>query len=425
MNKKIWNNFFKYKKTISFYKKIIKNYLDLNKKFKFNQELNKKYIFKQILNAKKNKELKLLPIGIKDNINTEVLSTNFGLKSKKKFMIGNNARIVDKIIETGGIIFSKTTCAEFAVHHIEKKYNKNPYDFKHIAGTSSTGSAIAVATGALPVSIGTQTAGSIMRPASYCGIYGFKPTFGSIDRTGTLKTNDLFDTIGIFSSNIKFIELIFKNVRVNGNDYPWSRNFNENYKKYKLKKKINIGIINNNLNIFKNADENIKNFYQNVLSKLKKYNLSFIDSSNLNKFHYLHDMLYKKSVSYYLKNYTNSKKIISSSLKKMLLEGNKITTQNYNNKLTKLNKLIEIETKKLKKYDFVITPTTFCKAPLHSEKEKDDCCLIWTAMNMPCLNIPFFKKKETLPYGIMIASSKFNDFSLLEFSKDLSKLNIS
>ena len=91
--------------------------------------------------------------------------------------------MVDKIIENGGIVFSKTKCAEFAVHHIGKKFNRNPYNNNHIAGTSSTGSAISVSVDALPITIGTQTAGSIIRPASFCGVYGFKPTYGAIDRT--------------------------------------------------------------------------------------------------------------------------------------------------------------------------------------------------------------------------------------------------
>ena len=80
------------------------------------------------------------------------------------------------------------------MHFINKKFNLNPHDKKHIAGTSSTGSAISVAIGALPLALGTQTAGSIIRPASYCGVYGFKPTYGSIDRTGILKKQMIYMT---------------------------------------------------------------------------------------------------------------------------------------------------------------------------------------------------------------------------------------
>jgi len=422
--KNLWDNFLRKKNNKKFlYKKIIKNYLQLDRKYKFNQEINTRFILKQISNIKKKNKLNFLPVGIKDNINTEILSTNFGLKSKKKFMIGNNARVVDKLVDLGGIIFSKTTCAEFAVHDLKKKFNINPHDSNHIAGTSSTGSAISVATGALPITIGTQTAGSIMRPSSYCGVYGFKPTFGSIDRTGVLKTNDLFDTIGLLSSSINLLELVFKNIHINGTNYPWTQNYKTQYHKYKNKKKIKIGIINEELNIFKKATQDVKQFYNNFKIKLKNFDLSIVDVSNLNKFHRLHDVLYKKSVSYYLKNYTSSAKVVGPKLKRMILEGKKVSTKNYNTKLDQLNNLINLETIKLTKYDFIIVPTTFSKAPLHNKNEKDDCCLIWTALKLPCITIPFFKKNEKLPYGMMITSRMYNDYALLDFAKKISAIS--
>ena len=106
-----------------FYKKLVLNYINLDRKFKFSEELDKKYIFKQIKNIykKKNGKLNFIPIGIKDNINTLNLDTKFGLKSRKNFRSGNDARVVSKIIDNCGIIFSKLTCAEFAVHFIDKK----------------------------------------------------------------------------------------------------------------------------------------------------------------------------------------------------------------------------------------------------------------------------------------------------------------
>ena len=76
---------------------------------------------------------------------------------------------------------SKMTTAEFAVHYFPERKTLNPYNKKHITGTSSAGSAVSVACGALPIALGTQTAGSIIRPASFCGTIGFKPSFGGLD----------------------------------------------------------------------------------------------------------------------------------------------------------------------------------------------------------------------------------------------------
>ena len=87
-------------------------------------------------------------------------------------------------------------------------------------GTSSSGSAAAVAAGMVPLALGTQTAGSIVRPASYCGVVGFKPSFGAVPRTGVLKTTDTLDTIGVLSRTVDDAALAFDAIRVHGVDYP-------------------------------------------------------------------------------------------------------------------------------------------------------------------------------------------------------------
>ena len=413
---------FKKKKLIIFYKKFIKKYLALNKKYLFNKELSEKYIIDQIkeIDIKKNYTLKLLPIGIKDNINTKFLTTDYGLKSKKKFNVGNNANIVDKIINNGGLIFSKTNCAEYAVHHISSKLNINPHNNKFIAGTSSTGSAIAVSCGALPVAIGTQTAGSIIRPASFCGVYGFKPTFGSIDRTGILKNNDLFDTVGIISSEIKFIESVFKNILNNSKDFPWNKKYQLSLDKFKNKKKLKIGYFDNSLQILNNSSPNIKEFYQKILKNLEiNLKLNSIKGDLFNKFHKYHEILYNKSLSYYLKNYIKNKSSLSKNLKKIVTKGEKISVGEYKNTLIKTISLKKKIKKITAELDFIVVPSTFSQAPKIKHKEINDTSLIWTAMGYPCMNIPFKYSKNSLPFGLLIISDEFNDFSLLEFCKKI------
>ena len=114
----------------------------------------------------------------------------------KNFYSGNDARVVTNLKREGCIVFCKTETAEFAVHHPGP--TKNAYSSKHICGTSSSGSAVAVATGMLPFALGSQTAASTIRPAAYNGVYGFKPSFGVIPRTGTLKTLDTLDHVTFF-----------------------------------------------------------------------------------------------------------------------------------------------------------------------------------------------------------------------------------
>ena len=373
-------------------------------------------IIKLKLFTKIKKNMKFLPIGIKDNINTKFLSTNYGLSIKKNFLVGNNANVVEKLIDNGSIIFSKTYCAEYAVHHIDKKFNVNPNNKKHIAGTSSSGSAIAVACGALPVTLGTQTAGSIIRPSSFCGVFGFKPTFGSIDRTGILKNNDLFDTVGILASEIEFIQLVFKNILNDSKNFPWIEKYNLEYKKFKNKKKFTIGYFDQSLNIYKDIKPDVKKFYEEKLNKLKKeFQLKSINGKLFKKFHNYHDVLYNKSLSYYFKNYTKNKKTFSQSLRKMINKGEKTNFKEYNSALKKLEilkKKIRLETSK---FDFIVVPSTFSRAPKINKTEIKDTCLIWTTMGYPCINIPFKDKENNLPFGLLVVSNEFTDFNLLKF----------
>ena len=425
---KKWTEIKKLKKKdiIKFYKKFINNYNLLNKKYFFNMEFSKKYVLDQISNFDQKKEntLRYLPIGIKDNINTKYLSTNYGLKIKKNFKVGNNANIVSKILDKNGIIFSKTICAEFAVHHIDSKLNINPHNKNHIAGTSSTGSAIAVACGALPVALGTQTAGSIIRPASFCGVYGFKPTFGAIDRTGILKNNDLFDTVGFISNEIQFIELIFKSTINISKDHPWTKNYLLKQSRLKNKTKIVIGYINDSLEIYKKVSPDVMNFYDNFINKInKKFQTKLINGKMFKNFHYYYDIFYNKSLSYYIKNYTINKKNISKNLIKIINKGECISQKEYNEAL----KQITIIKKKIKilmgKFDYIIIPSTFSRAPLKNNLEIDDTCLIWTTLGFPCLNMPFKFFKDKLPFGLMLVSNEFNDFALLDFAKKMKNSN--
>ena len=218
-----------------YYTQFKKRFFKLNKEFKFCTIINNSYIDKQLKNIdfKNKKKFFLIPFGVKDIFNTKNLKTEFGSILYKNFYPGNNARLVDIIIQKQGIIMSKMTTAEFAVHYFPERKTLNPYNKKHITGTSSAGSAVSVACGALPIALGTQTAGSIIRPASFCGTIGFKPSFGALDRTGVLKTTDTLDTVGLFASDFYGLKKIFKNIIQFSDEYPYS-------KKFLLKKKTKI-----------------------------------------------------------------------------------------------------------------------------------------------------------------------------------------
>jgi len=418
-----------YEELVGFYKEFIEKYNQLDKKYRFTEAFDEEYVYYQLKDQYKrfNAPLFGIPFGIKDIFNTKVLPTSMGSEIWKGFKAGNNARIVDEIYDRGGLIFSKTTTAEFAVHFITPEKTLNPYNANYITGTSSSGSAVAVACGALPVALGTQTAGSIVRPASFCGVYGFKPSFGALDRTGVLKTNDTLDTIGLLASDIYGLRKVFYNVLQRGDDYPFSKNYFDFYNRFKSKKGVDlkIGVIKDSFAGYKNYDNNVKSDFDEVLSILaSKYSLCEMkDISYINEIHTLHENIYSKSLSYYFKNEIQNYNSVSDVMTDMIRRGEKIRTEDYVDAIKYQPVLRNKFDQQFGAFDFIITPSTATPArPLH-DTELPDTCLIWTFLGYPAITIPLFINEESnLPYGLQIVAKKFDDFALLDFSQQVEEV---
>jgi Asp-tRNA(Asn)/Glu-tRNA(Gln) amidotransferase A subunit family amidase len=146
-----------------------------------------------------------IPVGIKDIIHVEGYLTRAGSRLPPEVIAGHEAAVVKKLKEAGALIMGKTVTAEFAMG--ESAPTCNPYNTDHTAGGSSSGSAAAVAAGICPLALGTQTIGSVIRPAAYCGIVGFKPTYGRIPIDGIVPVSKILDHVGFFTADIDGAEL--------------------------------------------------------------------------------------------------------------------------------------------------------------------------------------------------------------------------
>jgi len=138
-----------------------------------------------------------IPFGVKDIIETKGLATEFGSPIYKGRIGVADAAIVQDMRKRGGVLMGKTQCASFAYR--TPPPTRNPRDLAHTPGGSSSGSAAAVAAGMVPIALGTQTRGSVLRPASFCGVTGFKPTYGWFSMEGVLPLSKTQDTLGLFT----------------------------------------------------------------------------------------------------------------------------------------------------------------------------------------------------------------------------------
>ena len=141
-----------------------------------------------------------LPVGIKDIIDTEGMGTENGTVLDAGRVPDRDAALVSRLKQAGALIMGKTVTTELANRAPGR--TRNPHNPEHTPGGSSSGSAAAVADHMLPLAIGTQTAGSVIRPAAYCGVVGYKPSFGAIPRTGVLMQSPSLDTIGVFARDV-------------------------------------------------------------------------------------------------------------------------------------------------------------------------------------------------------------------------------
>jgi Asp-tRNA(Asn)/Glu-tRNA(Gln) amidotransferase A subunit family amidase len=149
-----------------------------------------------------------VPIGIKDLIDTADMPTEYNSPAYAGRTPDTDAILVARLRQAGGTIVGKTVTTEFAWRHPGPTVN--PWNEKHTPGGSSSGSAAAVSAGIVPLAFGTQTFGSVIRPAAYCGVVGFKPTYGSIARTGVLPLAPSLDHIGMFTANVADAAYAFK-----------------------------------------------------------------------------------------------------------------------------------------------------------------------------------------------------------------------
>jgi Asp-tRNA(Asn)/Glu-tRNA(Gln) amidotransferase A subunit family amidase len=377
----------------------------------------------------KKESLRLLegiPIGVKDVFNTADFPTQMGSPLWQGFTPGNDARIVYYLRNAGGIVAGKTVTAEFAVHALNETIN--PHNPELTPGTSSSGSAVAVSLGMVPVALGTQTGASIIRPASFCGIYGFKPSFGLLPRTASLKTTDSLDTIGFFVSHPDDLRRVLDVTRVHGPNFPLSyQALKDPARQVKpAGQPWRVALIRTHTwdRAPSYAQDALRDF-ANKLDACGGVELSDVClPPEMTQAHEVHATIYDKSLSYYFSEEYRSHERISPIMKDMIQSGERISVADYHQALSMQNQLVDAMDDFFSDYDVAICLSTAGEAPPRNVLEAPDPALMWTLTHLPALSVPIFVSPNGQPFGMQVVARKYNDLLMLDFISQLRSLGM-
>jgi len=356
-----------------------------------------------------------VPVALKDIIDTSDMPTCNGTPLHDGRQPRKDAAVTAQLRQAGAVILGKTVTAELAVYGPGK--TRNPHDPTRTPGGSSSGSAAAVAAGMVPLSLGTQTAGSIIRPASYCGVFGFKPTHGTISRTGVLLQSPPLDTVGMFARSVEDLALLSDTISAYDEQdrdmRPRSRG--------RLHATATAPPAATPLLAFVKTpvwDENAESAMQAAFAELTEALGDQCDTVELPEvFAKAWDWQRTLQFADIAKNYGPLVETAPDSatevLRAQIAEGRAVTAVDYNTAVEMREVLNAGLDQIFARYDAIITPATPGPAPQGLENTGDPVFnSLWTYCGVPCVSLPLLDV-EGMPLGVQLVGPRLNDGRLL------------
>ncbi len=364
-----------------------------------------------------------IPVALKDIIGTVDMPTECGTVIRKGKSFSQNAEIVDLLLSAGAIVMGKTATSELAFLGPSK--TSNPHDYSRTPGGSSSGSAASVASFMAPLSIGSQTGGSVIRPASYCGVVGYKPSYGLISRNGVLKTSEKLDHIGIFGRSVEDIALLAK-VLIKKDNYDSAtihystENLLDETKKGPLFDPKFIFYKTDHWNI---VDKKSKEAFEYFIKSFKK-NIEVFDTpsyfKDIHKFHQIiHETDLANNFALYYKKY---KKKLSKYMQDAIVRGNKYSAKDYAEAIDFIKRSYESYQEVFEDYHGVLSPSSPGVAPKGLKSTGTaEFNKVWSYFGTPCISLPLLQGEGNMPLGVQLVGAKYDDHRFLGIANWLEK----
>jgi aspartyl-tRNA(Asn)/glutamyl-tRNA(Gln) amidotransferase subunit A len=399
-------------------------------------------------------------VAIKDNILYKGHTSTASSKILSGFKSIYNSTVVEKLLAAGAIIIGRTNCDEFAMGSSNEKsaHGKvlNPLNENCVPGGSSGGAAAAIAANLCHVSLGSDTGGSIRQPASFCGVVGFKPTYGTVSRYGLIAYASSFDQIGPLTKNIEDAQIAMEIISgMDAFDSTLSAKAITQYQHANTKTKYKLAYLKDCIE-HPGLDPEIKNKFDQYIMELKQQghevepvNLDMMDylvptyyvlstaeaSSNLSRFDGIRYGYRSQEATDLESTYKLSRSEgFGEEVKRRIMLGAFVLSSGYYDayysKAQKVRRLLRDKVNGiLSEYDFILTPTTPGTAFEFGGKDGDPVKMyledIFTVLSNlvggSSISLPLFKHSNGMPYGLQLMAQSYDDAHLLAFSKSLLK----
>jgi amidase len=341
-----------------------------------------------------------VPVGLKDTIDTFDMPTEMGSPIYRGNRPRADAACVALLRRAGAVILGKTATCEFAGSAPPE--TTNPHNAAHTPGGSSSGSAASVADHMVSAALGTQTGGSILRPSSFCGIFGYKPTYNTINKMGVWPAADSIDTIGWLARSIDDMEMLTAVLRMQAPQPP--RKFNGAPR---------IGVCRTDL--WNTAQPESKTAVEDAAKKLAKAGASVRDIDLPEAFNGLH-VIARSTIAFYERAacmafaWDHHREKLSPQMQRYIENGLKISRDEHVAGMQRVDECRVLLGPVFEKYDVLLVPCVPGEAPKGLGGTGDPSMQsIWTALHTPTMTLPSYRGPNNLPVGIQLVAQRYDD----------------
>jgi Asp-tRNA(Asn)/Glu-tRNA(Gln) amidotransferase A subunit family amidase len=360
-----------------------------------------------------------VPVGLKDIIDTADMPTENGTVLHAGRRPRADATVVSRLRAAGAVVIGKTVTTELAVYGPNQ--TRNPHNPEHTPGGSSSGSAAAVAAQMVPLALGTQTNGSVIRPAAYCGVYGFKPSHGLISRAGILRQSPPLDTVGVMARSVPDLALLAEVLM--GYD-PQDPALRPSAPPHLLEVALqrppvvpDLGFVRTP--VWDQAEDETKAAFDELLAALGERASEAALPDVFDGAIALHATLMEADLARsFAAEYERGRDRLTARLREMIERGQRCLALDYNRALEAIGWLQRAVEPLFQKYDALLTPATTGPAPHGLGATGSPVfCTIWTLCGMPAVTLPLLQAGNGLPLGVQLVGQKGDDARLLRTAR--------